>query len=156
METAELDRVIDTLQLLIQVEGAMARYYTACSETWNELSRMWMELAIEEEKHEKILSDLKRIVKTHPDQFQVGLKAETSAIESFIASVNEKVPDLRQGKVTLKGALEFALGIEESILEARFFELVTSGSNRYREFARTMNDDLVKHRQRIREELEKL
>jgi rubrerythrin len=156
MAKGELDKILGTLQILTQVESSMSRYYTACSETWEKLSRLWMDLAIEEEKHERIMIDLARIVKAHPDQFRIGLDIETSAIDSFIASINEKVPDLRKGKVTLKEALDFALGIEESIIEGRFFELVVSQNPRFLKFMEAMNSDLVKHRQRIIEELGKL
>lgn len=155
MEKAELEQTVATLELLMQVEAAMANYYTACSETWSEQSGLWMNLAIEEERHEKIISDLVKIIRAHPDQFQTRLNIESSAVESFIASINEKVPDLRHGKVTLKGALEFALGMEESIIEARFFDLVASNNSRFMEFTDTMASDLEKHRWKIIEELEK-
>ena len=151
MEKTERDQMIETLTLLTQVEAAMARYYTACSETWKEHSGLWMDLAIEEEKHEKILHDLAGIVKAHPEQFQIGLRTESSAIQSFIASINEKVPDLLHGKVSLREALDFALNIEESILEARFFELVIGRNQRYLEFMKVMNADLENHRRKIKE-----
>lgn len=155
MEKTELDHTIGTLQLLTRVEAAMANYYTACSETWSERSSLWMDLAIEEEKHEKIINDLVKIIMAYPDQFKTRLTIEPSAIESFIASINEKVPDLRHGKVTLKGALEFALGMEESIIEGRFFDLVASDNSRYLKFSDTMASDLEKHRWKIIQELEK-
>ena len=156
MEKTELDQILETLELLTQVEAAMASYYTACSETWSDFSALWMDLAIEEENHEKIIGDLIKIIRAHPEQFLKRLTIETSAVESFIVSINEKVPDLRYGKVTLKGALEFAIWMEESIIEGRFFDLVISNNSRYLEFTDKMASDLEKHRWKIIQELEKM
>lgn len=155
MEKAELDRIIGTLELIKQVEAAMANYYTACSERWSDATGLWMDLAIEEEKHERIIGDLIEIVRAHPDEFKTRLMVEASAIESFITSINEKIPDLRHGRIILRGALEFALGIEESVIEARFFDVLTSESPQFLKFVDVMASDLEKHRGKIIEELEK-
>ena len=69
------------------------------------------------ELNEKIIEDLSRIVSLHPEQFEEGLRIEPSAVESFIASIEEKISDVRGGKSSMGQALTFALNMEESILE---------------------------------------
>ena len=155
MEDSGTNQILQTLENLCHLESAMADYYLACSEKWKSISSLWMELAIEEEHHEKIIGDLARVVKVHPDQFKPGLKVEPTAISSFVENINEKTSDVMKGQVTLSAALTFALGIEESIIEGRFFELIISGNQRYLKFMEAMSRDLAQHRQMIIEEIEK-
>ena len=55
MSDAETEQILQTLDDLCHLEAAMAAYYLACSEKWESKSSLWMELALEEENHEKII-----------------------------------------------------------------------------------------------------
>ena len=155
MSASGTNQILQTLDDLCHLEAAMAAYYLACSEKWKPISSLWMELAIEEEHHEKIIGDLARVVKVHPDQFKPGLKVQPIAISSFVENINEKTSDVLKGQVTLSEALSFALGIEESIIEGRFFEIIKSQNQTYLKFMDAMSRDLAQHRQLIIEEIEK-
>ncbi|MCJ7501099.1 hypothetical protein MUP29_12690, partial [bacterium] len=63
MNKTGTNQILQTLEDLCHLESAMAAYYLACSEKWKSISSLWMELAIEEEHHEKIIGDLARVVK---------------------------------------------------------------------------------------------
>lgn len=153
MNTSGTNQILQTLEDLCHLEAAMADYYLACSEKWKPISSLWMELAIEEERHEKIIGDLARVVKVHPDQFKPGLKVEPTAIISFVDNINERTSDVMKGQVALSEALSFALGIEESIIEGRFFEIIISQNQTYLKFMDAMSRDLAEHRQMIIEEI---
>ncbi|MDF1525825.1 MAG: hypothetical protein P1S59_06120 [bacterium] len=155
MDTAGTNQILQTLENLCHLESAMAAYYLACSENWKSVASLWMELAIEEERHEKIIGNLTRVVEAHLDQFKPGLKVEPTAISSFVENINEKTSDLMKGQVTLSAALNFALVIEESIIEGRFFEIIISQNPTYLKFMEVMSRDLAQHRQMIIEEIEK-
>ncbi len=155
MTSESANRILNTLGNLRQLEAAMARYYLSCSEAWEENSSFWMALAVEEERHEKIIEDLSQIVRLHPEQFEEGLTIESSAIESFIASIQEKTSDVLGGKSSINQALSFALNMEESILEGRFFEAVRSEDTGFARLVEVLADDLARHRQQIIEEMEK-
>ena len=154
MSDAETEQILQTLEDLCNLEAAMADYYLACSEKWKSISSLWMELAIEEERHEKIIGNLTGVVKAHPDQFKPGLKVEPTAIFSFVDNINEKTSDVMKGLVALSEALSFALGIEESVIEGRFFEIIVSQNQTYLKFMEAMSRDLAQHRQMIIEEME--
>ena len=155
MVTEAKDRILSTLGTLRQLEAAMARYYLSCSETWGEQSAFWMALAVEEEGHEKIIEDLCRIINLHPEQFDEGLTIEHSAVESYIATVQERISDILKGKHSSREALSFAMKMEESILEGRFFEIVKSENDGFSRLVDILANDLARHRQQIIEELEK-
>ena len=154
MDTSGARQILQTLENLCHLEAAMAAYYLACSEKWRSITSLWMELAIEEERHEKIIGNLARVVQTHPDQFKPGLKVESTAISSFVENITEKTSDLMKGQMTLSAALTFALGIEESIIEGRFFEVIISRNPTYLKFMEVMSRDLEQHRQLIVGEME--
>jgi len=156
MKKNEFEYIVNTLESLRHLEAAMGRYYLACSESWGEMASLWMQLALEEEKHEKVIGDLIVIVRKHPGQFRIGLKIERTAIDSFITGINEKADDVMKGKVALKEALSFAMKMEESILEGRFFELIISESRHYLSFMEVMSSELALHRQKIIEEMERV
>lgn len=156
MVTEAKDRILSILDTLRQLEAAMARYYLSCSEAWGEQSAFWMALAVEEERHEKIIDDLSRIIALHPEQFEEGLTIEPSAVESFIASIQEKTSDVLGGKSSINQALSFALNMEESILEGRFFETVKSNDESFSRLVDVLAGDLARHRQQIIDEQGKL
>ncbi|MGD8353249.1 MAG: hypothetical protein PVJ01_03710 [Pseudomonadota bacterium] len=155
MNASPADKILKTLEDLSRLESSMAAYYLACSERWKEQSSLWMDLALEEEHHENIIQNLSKVVRTHPEQFEQGLEAESTAVMSYIDNITEMTNDIRRGKVALDEALTFALGIEESILEGRFFEIIISKNRKYLSFMKAMDSDLASHRQRIMEEIEK-
>ena len=155
MDTTSADQILAILEELCRLESAMASYYLACSEKWKDQSSLWMDLALEEERHEKILQNLSKVVRAHPDQFEQGLAVESTAVASYIDNITEMTTDIRRGKVALDEALTFALGIEESVIEGRFFEIIISRNQKYLAFMDVMNGDLASHRQRIMEEIEK-
>jgi len=155
MDTTGTDQILQTLDDLCHVEAAMAAYYLACSEKWGSKSSLWMQLAMEEERHEKILRDLARVVEAHPGHFEPGLKVEPTAIASFVDNITEMTADILREKVDLEPALAFALKIEESIIEGRFFEIIISQNRTYLKFMEAMSQDLIQHRQRLIEEMER-
>ena len=154
MDPTGTNQILQTLDDLCHLEAAMAAYYLACSEKWGLKSSLWMGLALEEERHEKIIRDLIRVVKAHPDQFETGLRVDSTTVESYVDNVNEMTSDIMKGRVNLDAALTFALGMEESILEGRFFEVLISQNQKYLAFMETMSRELAHHRQRIIEEIE--
>jgi hypothetical protein len=156
MNASFADKILRTLDDLSRLESAMAAYYLACSEKWSGQSSLWMDLALEEENHEKVLRNLSKVVKTHPDQFEQGLAVESTAIESYIDNIAEMTTDILKGKVALDEALTFALGIEESVIESRFFEVIISRNQKYLKFVEAMSSDLASHRQRIIGEIGKI
>jgi len=155
MSNAETEQILQTLDDLCHLEAAMAAYYLACSEKWELKSSLWMELAMEEEGHEKIIRDLARVVKTYPDRFEPGLTVEPVAIASYVNNIREMTSGILKGQIHLDAALAFALGMEESILEGRFFEIIVSRNHTYLKFMETMSRDLAQHRQRIIDEMER-
>ena len=82
------------------------------------------------------------------------MTVEPTAIASYIDNITEMTNDIYRGQVNLDSALSFALGIEESIIEGRFFEVIVSRHQTYLRFMEAMNQDLSQHRQRIIEEME--
>ena len=155
MGNPETEQILKILNDLCHLEAAMAAYYLACSEKWGLKSSLWMELALEEERHEKVIRDLIRVVETHPDQFEPGLTVESTTIASYVDNVSEMTSDIMKGQVSFDAALSFALGMEESILEGRFFEVLISPNRKYLVFMETMSRELADHRQRIIVEIER-
>ena len=156
MNASSEEQILNTLDDLSRLESAMAAYYLACSENWKGQSSLWMDLALEEERHERVLQNLSRVVRTHPDQFEQGLDIESTTIMSYIDNITEMTTDIRKGKVALDEALAFALGIEESIIESRFFGIIISRNRKYLRFMEAMDHDLANHRRRIMEEMERI
>ena len=153
MSDAGTEQILQTLDDLCNLEAAMAAYYLACSEKWEPRSSLWMELALEEERHEKVIRDLIKVVNAHPDQFEPGLTVDPATIASYVDNISEMTSDIIKGQVELDAALKFALGMEESILEGRFFEILISRNQKYLVFMETMSRELTQHRQRIIEEM---
>jgi hypothetical protein len=81
---------------------------------------------------------------------------EPSAVESYIAAIHEKTSDILKGKNSIDEALTFAMKMEESILEGRFYETVKSNGESFNRLVEVLTNDLARHRQQIIDEMERI
>lgn len=147
--------VVSNLEEVRRLEGAMAEYYIACSEVWPDRSSLWMSLALDEEKHQRVIGDLIGLVRKYPRRFRPGLAVEPTAVQTYITTVNEKASDILKGKADISEALSFALQMEESILVGRFFEIVRSEHPSFSRFVELLTVELEEHRGKLTEELDR-
>ena len=148
-----IKKILDILNAVHDLEMIMADFYLACSETWPEESGLWMELAVDEENHGSIVVRLMEIIEGNPDHFQADKPLEISAVQSYILAVRDKMRDILSGGVALDEALRFAEGMETSLVESRFIEVVTSTSSRFGQLSDLLVRESEKHRQRLEQRL---
>lgn len=151
MDQERLQQTLEVLGALVKTEDLMAVFYTACSEAWPEYSSFWMSLAMEEEKHSRIVSRLKEILAANPTMFEPGDPVEYSAVESYNLGISEMAEEIHRGAIPLESALRFAEGMESSLLESRFLSLLTSKSSTYRELQDRVSRDTASHQKMIRD-----
>jgi hypothetical protein len=148
--------VLKTLARLKDLEQSMADYYVACSESWPEMSTLWMELAVEEEKHVVIVERLMEIVSSSPGQLAMRTEVELSAIDTYIMNIEDVTRDIRQKACGLKEALNYAKGFESAIFESNFLDLFEAGSRMFRELTVKVHEDLDQHRSQLEEAINSL
>ena len=155
MNKDDKDFIIDLLKTLKGTEEAMANYYLACSEAWPDESSFWMQFAMEEEKHGQVIDHLLEIVRANPGQFSLGRPFELSAVETYATAINERTADIRKGVGSMEEAASFALEMEGSLIESRYFEVVRCDNRKFAELMAGIAFETDRHHRRIAQWAEK-
>lgn len=125
--------LIQVINDMVVLEESLAELYRACSEKFPEDGKFWLAICHQEELHAKYLAELANLISSHPHEFKFGRQFNAVAVTTIISSVRMHTEEIRQGQRDRKRALVMARDIENSVLEARYHEIVTSDNPQFRE-----------------------
>ena len=133
--------IIDNLVLC---EEAISRLYAIYAASIPEMEEFWQDLSKKEEIHANVLRSLHKQL-TNGNIFRDIGRFEKASTDSFLQRVNDAISFSRENPVTKKTAIETALGIESSVLDAHFYDIVRSDASEYRIIAERLSTDTHEH-----------
>lgn len=125
--------LLQVMNDMVALEEALAALYLACSEKFPEDGKFWLAICHQEELHARYLAELAALISSHPHEFKFGRQFNAVAITTIMSSVRKLTDEIRQGQSDRKRALVMARDIENSVLEAKYHEIVTSDNVQFRE-----------------------
>lgn len=128
--------LLQVMNDMVVLEKALAELYLACSEKFPEDSKFWLAICHQEELHAKFIGELAALVSSHPQEFKFGRPFNTVAITTIMSNVKNSMDQVRNGQFDRKRALLMARDIENSVLEAKYQEIVSTDNI---EFTKTIN-----------------
>ena len=113
---------VDIVNLLAEHEHAIGRLYRAYANRFPQYCDFWSKLAEEEDQHANWLRRLLARVEeglgcVRPDRF------DKSAVEASIRHVKQRIEQAAKRGFSPEEALRTAMGIEDTLLEAEYFEV---------------------------------
>jgi len=139
-------RILESLMGWEQVVGAL---YARYAEMFPGVTEFWLRLAREEEGHAKQLGSLRILLREGHVFWNIGRFRE-EAIQDEVDVVKKALDGTEAGRqLALAEALETAGQIEDSILEAGFYDTVESEVPEFAKVARTLADATRQHAERI-------
>lgn len=135
----------EILQGLISLELAISAIYEVFSKKFPEHSAFWFKLAKDEKRHAAFL---KGVQKQTLDQGylleNIGGFSSCSAKDVIVFIENESAKANKLG-YTLNDAVKCAVNIESSLIDARFYDTVSSKAPGYKSMANILLKETNKH-----------
>jgi len=151
-----IEEMKKVLASLAQNERRISALYSACAAKWPEDRDFWLMLVSAEERHATMIESMVEILMRKPHLFESGRPLNTTAISSSMAWIQSNKDKLEDGSLTKKNLLIIARDIEQSILEAKFAEIVKGNDLEYSNLVREIVSDTLAHREMLNQKIRKI
>lgn len=142
----------DILGKVIERELQVARLYDGFSESFPELSELWSSLAKEERGHASILKKMETYIDDGHFLWNLGrLREEVFQDEDQLVLDIQR--DFDQGKLNPSNALMAAVRIENSLLDSKFYDVVSCDLPEFKETAERLRYSEEQHMNRLKTEI---
>jgi rubrerythrin len=138
----------EIMDLLVENELAVARFYRLCAERFAALKDFWSGLADQEEDHGQWIRQLKAEIKEGGAEYKPE-KVKPIAVQSSINYLNEQSTRLENGGLSLVNALSIAVNIERSVFESRIFDAFSGYSQAAKKLIADLKQALLDHNELV-------
>ncbi len=145
-------KVVD---LLLDYEKSLEKLYLTCAKQFPEHEAFWKKLSGEESRHAEIVKLLLENV-DGKKLFLNESRFKISPLKSSLDYVEQVTGQVEAGKANLLKALSIADSIENSILEARYYEMFEANSSLLEQYLKQLRDETASHRNSIKKLLEQV
>lgn len=140
----------DILELLAGNEETIGRLYTKYSQRFHEMEDLWNGLADDERNHAIWIRNLKEKTKNresyvNPERFK------PAAVKTFIAHTEKEIIEASKPGYQLINALSIAFFLEDSLIEKKYFEVISTDSADLKNLLQKLESATRKHALRIKE-----
>lgn len=141
---------INIVTNLGKYEQLLSQLYSIFSNLFPEYSSFWHDLSVEENTHALILATLKSMIGDGSFSFE-NRHFKVPDILSNVDYIKRYIESVHESHIEIKDALKFSLEIESSPLEDDVFKVYDSDPEEVKKFLKTLYEDTVRHRNKIKE-----
>ena len=134
-------KIIDQLA---QCEASIAELYATYGRALPEMGDVWQKLSAEEDSHARLLKSMHAQLDNGNIFYNLG-RFDKQATDALIAKVTAESAAAKKAPVSAVRAITVALSIETSILEAHFYEIVTSDAPEFTVIAEHLSKATKRH-----------
>jgi rubrerythrin len=131
---------------------SVCRLYETYAIIFPDFKDFWSGLAIEEKQHAEWMRELQSLVLGAKADFRSG-NFNVFAIQAFINYINNKLKMVNQNDMTLLNALAISQYIEDSVIESKYFEVITGDALEIKQILNSLADATKNHNNRVKETL---
>lgn len=148
------DEQLDVIGLMAAHEAAVADLYRAYARSFPAHRELLQSLAADEVQHARQIARFAEKVRAglacvSPGRFSAEL------ILTSLDHVKQRLEEAKRGGVSLVEALSTSADLENTFIEARYFEIIESDGPELKELLKTLAVDFKAHRDRLRQALER-
>ena len=156
MNQVNLQKLQETLKILINLELTMGEFYKTCSMVWPEDQNFWKGIREQEFQHAKYLEKMSDMIATSPDKFLLGRNFNPFAINTVVSGINKNIEFIKSNAFTKIKALYLARDMEESALESKLDEIVKTEDLGFLEFVSKIHVQTQKHKEAFNNKISEL
>lgn len=150
------DKIINAqkeiLDKLAICEEAIATLYATYSRTIPEMNDFWLDLSKKETAHARLLKTMHKQLDAGNIFQNIG-RFSLASLNDFLTKITAANNLAENNKVTSLHAIETALSIETSVLDAHFYDIVKSDSAEFKVIADRLSSDTHDHAKSVQEKL---
>lgn len=136
------------LDLLQDIELAVAALYRSFSNTFVQDRVFWEDLSKDEEAHAVMVNDLRSTLLKNGSSFELG-KVNFTALGTYRQGVLRQLNRLERGELHRQNAFFIALDFEKTLIEHGFYESIRSENPEYRAIQEKIRVGTESHLQKL-------
>ncbi len=156
MSPRTIQDVLAVMEEMAGLELALAALYRACADQFPSERDFWLAIATQEDGHAESIRRLADLVRQNPQEFRCGRPYNAVAIKTTLSSVLGYTDQVRTRRMPRQRALFAAKDLENSVLEAKYHEIVDTDNADYRATMDSLARDTLAHRGLLADALAKL
>jgi hypothetical protein len=156
MLSNDVQKIVQVLGHLEQLEKHVSELYLLATQKWPADADLWNQLAQAEIQHAKNMQALAAIISSRPQNFILGRPINSMAVNSSISWINKNMADIKNGLFNTAKMLALARDLEQSILEAKYTEIVKTEDVEYTNLVSSIVEDTVAHRKMITDRINQM
>jgi hypothetical protein len=133
MRPEDIKEVLKTLAKMAELEIAIAKFYEACGQLWDDESQIWPNLSAMEIQHARNIKKVADALKENPSEFREVRFMNVTSIEGSIGRIRRHTGKIKEGLFPKKDAILIAQNIESSLLEFLLAGMFESNKIAYRD-----------------------
>lgn len=153
MVLVNLENILATLELMIQLELTLADLYREAARVWDDEKDFWNNMAVAETKHANHISKMIGIIKKKPEKFSVVRPFNTMGVKTVMAGIEDHHNKLKAGKIPREKFLLVTRDIERSVLEKHYVEIVKTNDLEYMTLMTGILAETEEHRKSLEKRL---
>lgn len=142
----------EIINKLAACEEAISDLYHAYSTAMPEHKDFWQNLSNKEKSHASLLRSMHKQLDRGEIFHNIG-RFSLENLDGFLAMIKDSTTSAEDNDCTELSAMEAALTIEASILDAHFYDIVKSDDAEYKVIADRLSKDTHSHAKLVREKL---
>jgi hypothetical protein len=146
----ELSQLYEEIYHLQNCELALGEYFQQLALLFPDEKWFWEEAITDEINHARQVGMLIAMVSSGPLKFGSG-RYRVAMLETYLGGIYENIEKLERKELSPKEALKIAFDYENSILETKPFDIVSSTAAVFKEFKDKLTPDLLAHSERVRQ-----
>lgn len=153
MNVADAEKTVRILQLMMQHELELSVLYRTCALQWPSEASFWQGLADTEIRHAQTMTKIAAMLTKNPLRFETGRPFNVQSLNTILAGVKEIEARLLQHDIPLEKMLVIARDMEQSLLEARYMDIVKTNDAEYHTLMRAVVAETYEHRKTIEKKM---
>jgi len=153
MINQSIESILEVMDALKTNELLIGELYKQCSKQWPEDKEFWISTEQEEYSHAQYINNMKKLLITNPADYKIGYSFNKIAAETtrkWIKDITEKV---KNGEIRKIKMLNIAKDLEQSLLESKFHELLSSSNVEYNTLANKITAETRQHLEKIKDKI---
>ncbi len=146
---SDLPGTLEILNRMREAELALAEFYQSCADSLGADRTFWEEISHDEQRHAESLEHMRKALANRPERFEIDRPFSMSEVKAFIEKVKNRHDRVKRRKLPEREVLDMVRELEQSMVETRFHEFLSTRDKEYNDCARTLAVETRKHRDQI-------
>ncbi len=146
MSKKHLDELLEVVNLFIDLETSLEKYYELCAKIFPDEKFAWFGIATQEGIHAKIFKKIKEKITLDPEKWSIG-KYNNEAVKTMVESLHTKLAEIQAKDYNSRYVVTFAKDIEDSLIESDIANAFVSSDTDYRNMMKKMIEETDEHKE---------